>query len=96
MNTKIVAYDPDVGEVWPDAVIPNKAKEFLEGANNYISTGSELFCYYIRAYYASVDYDFELNFEFKKTSLNLLKSGRMEYYPTGFGDYFDNAVEMLI
>lgn len=96
MIIKTVVYDPNNGKVWPDATTLIKVREFLEGTSTQVETGSEMFCYYIRAYYATKDYDFEVEFEFENTSLSLLKSGRLEYWPEGFGSYLDNAIEILL
>ena len=93
---KTIVYNPVKGEVWPDSEIEVRASHFLNGTEDIITTGSELFCHYARALYQNNDYGVDLYFDYNKESFKVLKDGRLKYWPQGFCDYYDNVLEMLL
>ena len=98
MSKLIVEYDPDKGQAFPD----NKAKEYVDDiaetfVNTHIVIGTDLLITLFRCAVAEKKIKHtEIEFLFKGETIKINKDGTCNYWPNGFGDAMDNALETLL
>lgn len=98
MNKLVVEYNADNGQAFPD----NKAKEYVDNiaetfVNAHIVIGTDLLITLFRCAVAEKKIKHtEIEFLFKGETIKINKDGTYNYWPSGFGDAMDNALETLL
>lgn len=95
-----IVYDPIEGIVYPDGKTQDMVKvalRWIKLQDQTLTIGSELFIQYVRVAIVAGDIDCtDVQIKYKDQVLPLNKDGRIERWPAGFCDYYEDCLSNLM